>query len=229
MHTKIYEYVDKLRQLYIDEDAAYSPYKATGDKVTELYEVGVWVNKANEYNDDIDAKMEEYRTTLNTAAKAIYDNLITDADNAIAAANTELVSRGYSEEVRKEAYADITKSVTEAKEMAGLLNANGTIDPLFAYKVQSYLETLNSIADLITAENDVLANKEWNYRKAEAQTKIQWEAEMLAGFEPSAILGPDGQPKVTQERIDAAKKFNEQFAKDIEAALKLPATRDTRV
>lgn len=220
VHTKIYEYVDKLRQLYIDEDAAYSPYKATGDKVTELYEVGVWVNKANEYNDDIDAKMEEYRTTLNTAAKAIYDNLITDADNAIAAANTELVSRGYSEEVRKEAYADITKSVTEAKEMAGLLNANGTIDPLFAYKVQSYLETLNSIADLITAENDVLANKEWNYRKAEAQTKIQWEAEMLAGFEPSAILGPDGQPKVTQERIDAAKKFNEQFAKDIEAAQK---------
>lgn len=215
----IFAYVGKLRQLYNDEYAAYSPYMATGDKTTELYEVGVWINLANEYNGDIAGKMETYRSMLNGKAAELYNNKITQADGAIAAAKLKLEVAGYSEDTRKDAYADITQSVNEAKEMAGLMGADSKMDPLFAYEIQPYLETLNDIDILIAAENDVLANKEWNYRKAEAETKIAWEAEQLAGFEPGTIIDiATGKLKVSQERIDNAKKLNEGFVKDIKTA-----------
>lgn len=219
VHNDIYAYVEKLRKLYNDENEAYNPYKATGDKTTELYEVGVWINLANEYNADIAGKMETYRSMLNGKAAELYNNKITEADGAIAAAKQELERAGYSEDTRKDAYADIAQSVNEAKEMAGLMGADGKVDPLFAYEIQPYLETLNDIDELIDAENDVLANKEWNYRKAEAETKIAWEAEQLAGFEPGTIIDiATGELKVSQERIDNAKKLNEGFVKDIKTA-----------
>lgn len=219
VHNDIYAYVEKLRQLWNDENEAYNPYKATGDKTTELYEVGVWINLANEYNDDIAGKMETYRSMLNGKAAELYNNKITQADGAIAAAKQELERSGYSEDTRKDAYADITQSVNEAKEKAGLMGTDGKVDPLFAYEIQPYLETLNDIDELIDAENDVLANKEWNYRKAEAETKIAWEAEQLAGFEPGTIIDiATGELKVSQERIDNAKKLNEGFVKDIKTA-----------
>lgn len=219
VHNDIYAYVEKLRKLYNDENEAYNPYKATGDKTTELYEVGVWINLANEYNADIAGKMETYRSMLNGKAAELYNNKITKADGAIASAKQELERSGYSEDTRKDAYADITQSVNEAKEMAGLMGADSKVDPLFAYEIQPYLETLNDIDELIGAENDVLANKEWNYRKAEAETKIAWEAEQLAGFEPGTIIDiATGELKVSQERIDNAKKLNEGFVKDIKTA-----------
>lgn len=219
VHNDIYAYVEKLRQLWNDENEAYNPYKATGDKTTELYEVGVWINLANEYNADIAGKMETYRSMLNGKAAELYNNKITEADGAIAAAKQELERAGYSEDTRKDAYADIAQSVNEAKEKAGLMGADGKVDPLFAYEIQPYLETLNDIDELIDAENDVLANKEWNYRKAEAETKIAWEAEQLAGFEPGTIIDiATGELKVSQERIDNAKKLNEGFVKDIKTA-----------
>lgn len=210
VHNDIYGYVEKLRKLYNDEFEAYSPYMATGDKKGELYEVGVWINTANDYKAEISEKMETYRNSLNQAAQNLYNSRIVSANNAISAAKAELAGRGYSETVQEMAYTTISADVQKATEIAGLLGGgNNTLDPMFAYKVQSYLATLNTIADLIAAENDVLANEEWNYRKREAETKIQWEAERLGEFAPGTIVDPaTGELKVSQERIDNAKTLN---------------------
>ena len=129
-HDAIYAYADKLRLLNADESADYATYKAP-----KLYSSATWVDKADLYEAEIDAKLKEYQDAVNKIALDNYTDEIKAAVKKLADAKDAI--KDYTYKDKKNAFADVDAFVGDAQTAAGLTGKE--VDRMFATKIDGWL------------------------------------------------------------------------------------------
>ena len=155
-HDAIYEYADKLRLLNADESADYATYKAP-----TLYSSAAWVDKADLYEAEIDAKLKEYQDAVNKIALDNYTDEIKAAVKKLADAKAAISSYEYKD--KKNAFADVDAFVGAAQTAAGLTD-NKVVDRMFATKIDGWLSQFEDVDDMIDADKEAAADNEFSYQ-----------------------------------------------------------------
>lgn len=155
-HDDIYAYADKLRQLNADESADYATYKAP-----KLYSSAAWVDKADLYEAEIDAKLKKYQKEVNDIALANYTDEIEAAVKKLADAKDAI--KDYTYKDKKNAFADVDAFVGAAQTAAGLTD-NKVVDRMFATKIDGWLSQFEDVDDMIDADKEAAADNEFSYQ-----------------------------------------------------------------
>ena len=154
-HDAIYEYADKLRLLNADESADYATYKAP-----KLYSSATWVDKADLYEAEIDAKLKEYQDAVNNIALDNYTDEIKAAVKKLADAKDAI--KDYTYKDKKNAFADVDAFVGAAQTAAGLTDKE--VDRMFATKIDGWLSQFEDVDDMIDADKEAAADNEFSYQ-----------------------------------------------------------------
>ena len=154
-HDAIYAYADKLRQLNADESADYATYKAP-----KLYSSATWVDKADLYEAEIDAKLKEYQDAVNKIALDNYTDEIKAAVKKLADAKDAI--KDYTYKDKKNAFADVDAFVGDAQTAAGLTGKE--VDRMFATKIDGWLSQFKNVDNMIDADKEAAADNEFTYQ-----------------------------------------------------------------
>lgn len=230
-HKEIFDYADKLRELQLNENAAFEANKALTDPT--LYVTTEYKNLAKTYVDEIDAKLQDYCNDVNEAAWVECQSRLTHAYNELSTAQT-IVNKYKSKEAKNNAFADLKKTVNEAlgaaagstektdieKFVNDLVNGgsfNATkCDRRFAAIVDESFEELEQAtfdAALAAAKVDV-ANAEYNWTYQHAIDSYNAEYNAISAITNPAVDKDDylGQIKDLKEKnIDAGKKLYDEY------------------
>lgn len=155
-HDAIYEYADKLRLLNADESADYATYKAP-----KLYSSAAWVDKADLYEAEIDAKLKEYQDAVNKIALDNYTDEIEDAVKKLDDAKDAIKDFTYKD--KDNAFADVDAFVGAAQTAAGLTD-NKVVDRMFATKIDGWLSQFEDVDNMIDADKEAAADNEFSYQ-----------------------------------------------------------------
>lgn len=155
-HDAIYAYAVKLRQLNADESADYATYKAP-----KLYSSAAWVDKADLYEAEIDAKLKKYQKEVNDIALANYTDEIEAAVKKLADAKDAI--KDYTYKDKKNAFADVDAFVSDAQIAAGLTD-NKEVDRMFATKIDGWLSQFKNVDNMIDADKEAAADNEFTYQ-----------------------------------------------------------------
>ena len=126
-HKYIFNYADKLRQLKAEEAEAFANHNQE-----ELYVATAFINKANEFAEDIKSKKEAYADAVNQEAWNNYSGWINDAFNDIATAQNYINTSYHSATVKANAFSSVKSMVDEILTAAGGKTGN-TISPVYSY------------------------------------------------------------------------------------------------
>ncbi|MGM9727956.1 MAG: hypothetical protein ACI3YJ_10225, partial [Prevotella sp.] len=148
-HQYIFDYADKLRQLKAEEAEAFANHNQE-----ELYVATAFINKANEYAEDIKTEKEKYADAVNQVAWNNYSSWINNAFNDITTAQNYINTSYHSTTVKANAFSSVKGTVDDILTAAGGKSGN-TISPVysydknkvdlyFAYKVDGVFEQLES-------------------------------------------------------------------------------------
>lgn len=154
-HDAIYAYADKLRLLNADESADYATYKAP-----KLYSSATWVDKADLYEAEIDAKLKEYQDAVNKIALDNYTDEIKAAVKKLADAKDAI--KDYTYKDKKNAFADVDAFVGDAQTAAGLTGKE--VDRMFATKIDGWLSQFKNVDNMIDADKEAAADNEFTYQ-----------------------------------------------------------------
>ena len=154
-HDAIYAYADKLRLLNADESADYATYKAP-----KLYSSATWVDKADLYEAEIDAKLKEYQDAVNKIALDNYTDEIKAAVKKLADAKDAI--KDYTYKDKKNAFADVDAFVGDAQTAAGLTGKE--VDRMFATKIDGWLSQFKNVDNMIDADKEAAADNEFSYQ-----------------------------------------------------------------
>ncbi len=126
-HQYIFNYADKLRQLKAEEAEAFANHNQK-----ELYVATAFINKANEFAEDIKSKKEAYADAVNQEAWNNYSGWINDAFNDITTAQNYINTSYHSATVKANAFSSVKSMVDEILTAAGGKTGN-TISPVYSY------------------------------------------------------------------------------------------------
>ena len=126
-HQYIFNYADKLRQLKAEEAEAFANHNQE-----ELYVATAFINKANEFAEDIKSKKEEYADDVNHEAWDNYAGWINLAFDDIATAQNYIKSSYHSATVKANAFSSVKSMVDNILTAAGGKTGN-TISPVYSY------------------------------------------------------------------------------------------------
>ena len=126
-HQYIFNYADKLRQLKAEEAEAFANHNQE-----ELYVATAFINKANEYAEDIKTAKENYADVVNSFAWTAYSGWINSAFNDIATAQNYINSSYHSATVKANAFSSVKSMVDNILTAAGGKTGN-TISPVYSY------------------------------------------------------------------------------------------------
>lgn len=154
-HDAIYAYADKLRLLNADESADYATYKAP-----KLYSSATWVDKADQYEAEIDANLKKYQDAVNKIALDNYKKDIKAAVEKLDAAKAAISSYEYKD--KKNAFADVDAFVGDAQTAAGLTGKE--VDRMFATKIDGWLSQFKNVDNMIDADKEAAADNEFTYQ-----------------------------------------------------------------
>ena len=181
-HKAIFDYADKLRELQLNENAAFDANKALTDPT--LYVTTEYKNLAKTYVAEIDAKLQEYCNDVNKAAWDECQERLTHAYDELSKAQTHVKDNYKSKEAIANAFADLKSTVNGALGAAAGSNKQDDIDAFvnggsfnpancnrrFAAIVDESFEELEKAtfdAALAAAKVDVAkAEYNWTYQHA---------------------------------------------------------------
>ena len=181
-HKAIFDYADKLRELQLNENAAFDANKALTDPT--LYVTTEYKNLAKTYVDEIDAKLQEYCDGVNSEAWKECQTRLTYAYNELSTAQTHVKDNYKSKDAKNNAFADLKSTVNGALGAAAGSNKQSDIDAFvkgasfdpakcnrrFAAIVDESFEELEKAtfdAALAAAKVDVAkAEYNWTYQHA---------------------------------------------------------------
>ena len=191
-HKAIFDYADKLRELQLNENAAFDANKALTDPT--LYVTTEYKNLAKTYVTEIDAKLQEYCNDVNKAAWDECQERLTHAYNELSKAQTHVKDNYKSKEAIANAFADLKSTVNGALGAAAGSNKQEDIDAFvnggsfnpancnrrFAAIVDESFEELEKAtfdAALAAAKVDVAkAEYNWTYRHAIDSYNTEYKA-----------------------------------------------------
>ena len=150
-HDEIYDYANKLRDLFSRES---NKYTTTVSPV--VYSSEDFCIEATKYKDEINTKLASYQKTVNDKALEIYQQNIEDAVDALDAAKTVVGAWDNYKKDPASAFADIAKDINDAS-VAANISGTGSVDPMFAVKIDSWLDILDATKLKQKIEADKLA------------------------------------------------------------------------
>ncbi len=167
-NESLYTYPEKIRELTGRASKEY------GDSNSEvLYDAKEkYVAEANQLKSEIEAIYKEFTDKANSVAKTVYEEKIADAEQQLNDALETL--KGYSDDVKEQAFSEIRTIITESKARAkdnpelvlaldGILNELGKIETLVpagqeAAAVAEYNAVMNELGKKIAADRGELEN-----------------------------------------------------------------------
>ena len=150
-HDEIYDYANKLRDLFSRES---NKYTTTVSPV--VYSSEDFCIEATKYKDEINTKLASYQKTVNDKALEIYQENI---KKAVAALDDAKAVVGAWDNYKKDpasAFADIAKDINDAS-VAANISGTGSVDPMFAVKIDNWLDILDDTKLSQKIEADKLA------------------------------------------------------------------------
>ena len=231
-HKEIFDYADSLRVLQVNENAAFEANKALTDPT--LYVATEYKNKAQDFVNGIEGKLQEYCNDVNEAAWGECQARLTYAYNELSTAQTHVKDKYKSKEAIANAFTDLKSTVNGALGAAAGSNKQDDIDAFidaivkgddfdatkcdrhFAAIVDESFEELEKPtfdAALAAAKVDVAkAEYNWTYQHAIDSYNTEYKA-------ISAITNPAVDKKkyldkikdLKEKKIDAGKKLYDDY------------------
>ena len=162
-HDEIYDYANKLRDLFSRES---NKYTTTVSPV--VYSSEDFCIEATKYKDEINTKLASYQKTVNDEALRLYKNNIQKAVDALDAAKLVVGAWDNYKKDPASAFADIAKNINDAS-VAANISGTGSVDPMFAVKIDNWLEILDAtkLSQKIEADKLAAAKNEFSlqYKK----------------------------------------------------------------
>lgn len=200
-HKAIFDYADKLRELQLNENAAFDANKALTDPT--LYVTTEYKNLAKTYVAEIDAKLQEYCNDVNKAAWDECQERLTHAYGELSKAQTHVKDNYKSKEAIANAFADLKSTVNGALGAAAGSNKQNDIDAFvnggsfnpancnrrFAAIVDESFEELEKAtfdAALAAAKVDV-AKAEYNWTYQHAIDSYNYENKFISAITNPAV------------------------------------------
>lgn len=156
-HDEIYAFAELLRTLKDSEQKDYDANVLANLEKPTVYDASVWIGTAEQYNDEIDAKLKEYQDGVNKVAYAAFNSLVTDADNAVKAKEAVVNDFKYG---KKDAFKDVKDVVEAAKNAAGEAVGGIPTDRMYAVNVDTWMETLKDYEKRLEADLAAAYGKE---------------------------------------------------------------------
>lgn len=213
-HDAIYAYADLLRTLYSNEDATYQKYvNDVTDGNDDIYDATSYIETAQKYQKEIDAKLHEYQNKVNEAAKANFQAAVDAANTKVAEYEAKIGAFTYKD--KKNAFKDV-KDVVTAAQTAGALDADGNVtDRFYAVKVDTWTETLvNNIDKMLEADLVNACDEEKEYIVGNVNKVYNAEVEDINKFELTAE-----KKQAYLETIDGLKAAVDEAAKKYESTV----------
>lgn len=213
-HDAIYAYADKLRQLNADESADYAKFNAPN-----LYSSATWVDKADQYEAEIDAELKKYQDAVNKIALDKYSKDIKAAVNKLNAAKDAIDSYEYKD--KKNAFADVDAFVGAAQTAAGLTGKE--VDRMFATKIDGWLDQFKNVEDMIAADKEVAADNEFTYQHTNFTNLYNSEKAEIAKL---ANLSTDYLAQIASRKVNTINYAYDMFVyRTVESGKPLPAEK----
>ena len=227
-HEAIFGYADKLRELQLNENAAFDANKALTDPT--LYVTTEYKNLANTYVDEIDALLQTYCNGVNSEAWKECQDRLKYAYDKLSAAQTHVNDNYKSKEAIANAFADLKSTVngalgaaagsTKETDIKNFVNG-GSFDPekcdrRFAAIVDESFEELEKAtfdAALAAAKVDV-AKAEYNWTYQHAIDSYNTEYKAISAITNPAVDKDDYLDQIKdlkEKNIDAGKKLYDEY------------------
>ncbi|MGM9727541.1 MAG: hypothetical protein ACI3YJ_08045, partial [Prevotella sp.] len=150
-HDDIYAYANKLRDLFSRE---FNKYTTTVSPV--VYSSKDFCIEATNFKNEINDKLALYQQTVNAEALKLYQKNIQDAVDALDAAKLVVGAWDNYKKDPASAFADIAQDINDAS-VAANISGTGTVDPMFAVKIDNWLDILDATKLSQKIEADKLA------------------------------------------------------------------------
>ena len=142
MLTTLRDFTDKVNKAYEANPAG------------EIFDVEeAYLAEVNGYKATIDDAVTTLDETVSGVAAVLLANNITTAEGLLQNAKAELNAYEYDETVVESAFADVEKNINDAKKAES--------KDFLALEIDNYLNTLDNTANLIAADKEVAADKEY--------------------------------------------------------------------
>ena len=168
-NESLYTYPEKIRELTGRASKEY------GDSNSEvLYDAKEkYVAEANQLKSEIEAIYKEFTDKANSVAKTVYEEKIADAEQQLNDALETL--KGYSDDVKEQAFSEIRTIITESK-------ARAKDNPELVLALDGILNELGKIETLVPAGQEAAAVAEYNAVMNELGKKIAADRRELEKF-----------------------------------------------
>lgn len=213
-HDAIYAYADLLRTLCSNEDATYQKYvNDVTDGNDDIYDATSYIETAQKYQKEIDAKLHEYQNKVNEAAKTNFQGAVDTANTKVDEYVRKIGAFTYSG--KNKAFNDVKNVVTDAQK-AGALDVDGNVtDRFYAVKVDTWTETLvNNIDKMLEADLVEACNAEKTYIVDNVTKVYDAEVKDIKKFELTAE-----KKQAYLETIDGLKAAVDEAAKKYESTV----------
>lgn len=213
-HDAIYAYADKLRKLNADESADYAKFNAPN-----LYSSATWVDKADQYEAEIDAELKKYQDAVNKIALDNYTDEINAAVKKLNDAKAAISSYEYKD--KKNAFADVDAFVGAAQTAAGLTDKK--VDRMFATKIDGWLTQFKDVDKMIAADKEVAADNEFTYQHTNFTNLYNSEKAEIAKL---ANLSTDYLAQIASRKVNTINYAYDMFVyRTVESGKPLPAEK----
>lgn len=204
-HDEIYDYANKLRDLFSRES---NKYTTTVSPV--VYSSEDFCIEATKYKDEINTKLASYQKTVNDEALRLYKNNIQKAVDALDAAKLVVGAWDNYKKDPASAFADIAKNINDAS-VAANISGTGSVDPMFAVKIDSWLEILDATKLSQKIEADKLAAAKDEFSKQYNKVEALYDSE-VATIKTYTSIDTSTYLADLKTKKDAVVKANEDWA-----------------
>lgn len=174
MLTTLRDFTDKVNKAYEANPAG------------EIFDVEeAYLAEVNGYKATIDDAVTTLDETVSGVAAVLLTNNIATAEGLLRDAKSELNAAEYDETVVESAFADVEKNINDAKKAES--------KEFLALEIDNYLNTLENTANLIAADKEVAADKEYAIIIKAADEKAAEQLEDLNQY-----VYPDDQDGATK-------------------------------
>lgn len=205
-HDEIYDYANKLRDLFSRESKKY-----TSTVSPDLYSSEEFRNEANTFKSEINGKLASYQKTVNDEALKLYKANIQDAVNALDAAKKVVEAWDNYKKDPASAFADIAEDINAASKAANL-DGTGSVDPMFAVMIDEWIDLLDAdnLSKKIEADKLAAAKDEFSKQYNKVVTLYDSEVATIKTYTSIDTSTYLADLKTKKEAVD---KANEDWAK----------------
>ena len=205
-HDEIYDYANKLRDLFSRELKKY-----TSTVSPDLYSSEEFRNEAKKFKSEINGKLALYQKTVNDKALDLYKANIEDAVKALEDAKAVVGAWDNYKKDPASAFADIANDINAASKAANL-DGTGSVDPMFAVMIDEWIDLLDADNLSKKIEADKLAAAKDEFSKQYNKVVALYDSEVATiktytSIDTSTYLAD---LKTKKEAVD---KANEDWAK----------------